>query len=250
MKVAAIYDIHGNLPALEAVLDEIREAGVELLVVGGDLLPGPMAREALDRLLHLDIPVQFIHGNGEIDALAELQGNGATRVSEQFREVVHWSARQLTPDQVSLIASWPRTLSIEVEEIGPVLFCHATPRDENEIFTRITPEEHLLPIFESLGESLVVCGHTHMQFDRMIGVTRVINAGSVGMAFGASSAHWLLLGPAVEFRRTSYDVMAASKRIERTGYPRAGDFIEHYLLDPPTEERMLEVFERATRREH
>jgi putative phosphoesterase len=186
MRVAAIYDIHGNLPALEAVLLDIRQAEVEMVVVGGDLVPGPMPRETLACLLDLDIPVRFIQGNCEIDALAEMAGTGASRVPEQYREIVRWSAQQLYPEYEQLLAGWSKTLRIEISGLGEVLFCHATPRDDNEIFTRLTSEERLLPIFEGLNVSMVVCGHTHMQFDRMIGSVRVVNAGSVGMPFGES----------------------------------------------------------------
>ena len=65
MPVAALYDIHGNLPALEAVLEDIVRAGADRVVVGGDVVPGPMPRETLVRLLELDLPFQFIVGNGE-----------------------------------------------------------------------------------------------------------------------------------------------------------------------------------------
>src|ERR1700738_4295314 len=96
MQVAAIYDIHGNLPALEAVLQDIRQADVNQIVVGGDVVPGTMPLETSDCLLGLDVPVQFIQGNGEVDVLAELAGMEVSRVPEQFREVVRWSARQLS----------------------------------------------------------------------------------------------------------------------------------------------------------
>jgi predicted phosphodiesterase len=69
MQVAAIYDIHGNLPALEAVLQEIRQAEIDHVVVGGDVLPGPMPRETLEYLLALEIPAQYIFGNGEVAVL-------------------------------------------------------------------------------------------------------------------------------------------------------------------------------------
>jgi predicted phosphodiesterase len=126
-----------------------------------------------------------------------------------------------------------------------VLFCHATPRDDNEIFTRLTPEERLLPVFEKLDVSLVVCGHTHMQFDRRVGKTRVVNAGSVGMPFGEPGADWLLLDEDVRLQHTTYDLAKAAERIRKTGYPRAQEFAENHVLDPPTEERMIEVFARA-----
>jgi hypothetical protein len=99
------------------------------------------------------------------------------------------------------MVSW-LSLRVEIDDLGPVLFCHATPRDDNEIFTRLTPEEILLPIFEGQDARLIVCGHTHMQFDRMIGKVRVLNAGSVGMPFGEPGAYWLLLEPDVQLQHT------------------------------------------------
>jgi predicted phosphodiesterase len=245
MRVAAVYDIHGNLPALEAVLLDIRQAQVEMVVMGGDMVPGPFVRESLERLLNLDIPVRFIQGNGEVDALSEMAGRSADRVPEQFREIVRWSARELYPEYEELLSGWPKTLRLEIEGLGAVLFCHATPRDDNEIFTRLTPEECLLPIFEGLGASLVVCGHTHMQFDRRIGSTRVVNAGSLGMPFGEPGADWLLLDSDVHLRHTSYDLAEAAERIRKTNYPQAEDFAANYILQPPLAETMLEVFTRA-----
>ena len=245
MRVAAIYDIHGNLPALEAVLRAVHKAQVQLVVVGGDVVPGPMVRETLSCLVNFNIPVRFIQGNGEIDVLAEMSGTGATRVPEQFREVVRWSAQQLYPDYEHLLAGWTKTLRLEIGGLGAVLFCHATPRDDNEIFTRLTPEECLLPIFEGLNAAMVVCGHTHMQFDRMIGNTRVVNAGSVGMPFGEAGADWLLLEPEVQLQHTSYDFAKAAERIRRTSYPQADVFAAKYVLQPPSQGQMLEVFTRA-----
>lgn len=246
MRIAAIYDVHGNLPALEAVLSDVRRAEAELVVVGGDIVPGPMPRETLELLLNFDVPVQFIQGNGEIDALAEMSGAGAARVPEQFREIVRWSAHELYPEYERTLANWDKTLRIETDgELGAVLFCHATPRDDNEIFTRLTPEETLLPIFETLDAATVVCGHTHMQFDRTIGGVRVVNAGSVGMPFGAAGADWLLLDSGVQLRHTNYDFANAARRICETDYPQAKEFAANYVLQPPTEEQMLAVFARA-----
>ena len=189
-RVAALYDIHGNLPALEAVVDEVRQAGVDSVVVGGDVLPGPMARESLELLRSLDVPVQFIHGNGDREALALLDGE-PTSVPELFRESVRWSAEQLLPGQQRLVASWPSTVRLDISGMGAVLFCHATPRNDTEIFTRLTADDRLLPVFGDLDAALVVCGHTHMQFDRMLGRLRIVNAGSVGMPFGEAGADWL-----------------------------------------------------------
>ena len=175
-------------------------------------------------LLDLDIPVEFIRGNGEAAALAHLAGTDAGTLPEQAREAVRWSAKQLPPEDERLLASWPATLRIEIPGLGDVLFCHATPRSDTEIFTRLTPEERLFPVFEGLDVSVIVCGHTHMQFDRTIGRIRVVNAGSVGMPFGEPGAYWLLLGPDVQLRRTPYDLAKAAERIRDTNYPQARDF--------------------------
>jgi len=245
MRIAALYDIHGNLPALETVLQEVHGADVGLVIVGGDVVPGPMSLEVLECLLNLDLPVQFIKGNCEIDALAEMTGTSAVRVPEAVREIMKWSAEQIFPVYEQLVAGWAKTLSFEIDRVGKVLFCHATPRDDNEIFTRLTPKESLLPIFKSLDVDLVVCGHTHMQFDRMIGNIRVVNAGSVGMPFGEPGADWLLLDGEVKLQHTTYDLKKAAERIRKTKYPQAQEFATNHVLRPPSEKQMLEAFSRA-----
>jgi diadenosine tetraphosphatase ApaH/serine/threonine PP2A family protein phosphatase len=245
MSVAAIYDIHGNFPALAAVVEAIRLAGADRLVVGGDVVPGPMPCETLACLLDLDIPVQFIQGNGEVAVLAQMTGADPGALPEQAREAVRWTAQQLTPEHQRLLASWPKLLRLKIDGLGAVVFCHATPRNENECFTRLTSEERLLPIFQGLDAPLVVCGHTHMQFDRTVGRVRVVNAGSVGMPFGDPGADWLLLGPGVQLRHTPYDLAKAAERIRETTYPQAQGFAERSVLRPPSEGEMLEVFARA-----
>jgi putative phosphoesterase len=242
MRVAAIYDIHGNLPALEAVIDEIRQSRVDQIVVGGDVVPGPMPRESILRLLELDLPVKFIHGNGDRVVLAQMKGAESSEVPGQFREVIRWNAEQLRIEHESLIKSWPKTLQIEIPGLGKVLFCHATPRDDNEVFTRLTPKNRLLEVFERVNADLIVCGHTHMQFDLTIGKVRVVNAGSVGMPFGKPGAYWLLLGPTVGLRHTPYDLATAAARIRQTGYPQAENFAARHVLQPPSEQEMLEAF--------
>jgi putative phosphoesterase len=245
MRVAAIYDIHGNLPALEAVLQEFHQAEVDCVVVGGDVVPGPMPRETLACLLSLDIPVQFIQGNGEVAVLAQMSGMDPGPLPAQALEAVRWNAQQLTPEHQRLLASWPKTLQLNIDGLGRVLFCHATPRNENECFTRLTPEDRLLPIFQGLDVSLVVCGHTHMQFDRSIGGVRVVNAGSVGMPFGEPGADWLLLGPRVQLQHTDHDLAKAAARIRGTSYPQAEEFAARYVLQPPSAEAMLQAFAKA-----
>ena len=245
MRVAAIYDIHGNLPALEAVLEEIRRESVDRIVVGGDVFPGPMARESLECLLRLEIPVLFIHGNGDRAVRERMGGSEAAHLPEQAREVIRWNAHQLDRGHELLLAGWPPALRLTIGDLGEVLFCHATPRNDTEIFTRLTDEDRLRAVFAGVSEALVVCGHTHMQFDRPIGTIRAVNAGSVGMPFGEPGAYWLLLGPGLELRHTPYDLEAAAARIRATDYPRANEFAERHVLHPPSEEEILERYSSA-----
>ncbi|MGH7474939.1 MAG: metallophosphoesterase family protein [Longimicrobiales bacterium] len=245
MRVAALYDIHGNLPALEAVVPEIRRLGVDQILVGGDVLPGPMPRETLLYLRNLDIPTLFIHGNGESAVLDCLAGGSMGGLPEPAQEAVRWVAGQLDAEEKRRLAHWPTTLRFEIGGLGEVLFCHATPRSDTEIFTRLTPEKRLLRVFDELDVHLVVCGHTHMQFDRVIGRVRVVNAGSVGMPFGEPGAAWLLLGPDLQLRHTAYDQRTAAERIRDTDYPQAQEFAARSVLQPPSEEEMLHVFSKA-----
>jgi putative phosphoesterase len=245
MRIAAIYDIHGNLPALEAVVADIRRERVDRIVVGGDVVPGPMPRETIDYLRQVDIPVSFIRGNGDREVLARINGIETGAVPEQFREAMQWNAAQLRPDDVALLESWPPTLRLAIEPLGDVLFCHATPRNDTDIFTRLTPDDRLLPIFAATGARVVVCGHTHMPFDRSVGEVRIVNAGSVGMPFGEPGAYWLVLGPGVQPRHTSYDLTRASERIRATAYPGAAEFAQRNVLRPPSEAEILAAYARV-----
>ncbi len=248
MRVAAIYDIHANLPALEAVLEEIRQEAVDHVVVGGDVLPGPMPVESLACLMALEVPTSFIVGNGDREVLAVMAGVETPwyrDAKEAWREPVQWTANQLGSVEQRILEGWQATVHHEVAGLGKVLFCHATPRNDWECFTNATSERLLEPIFESVVEPVVVCGHTHMQFDRMVGRVRVVNSGSVGMPYGERGACWLLLDAGVHHRRSHYDPAGAARRIRATNYPQAEDFVSQCIFDPPPEQQMIELFSRA-----
>jgi putative phosphoesterase len=247
--VAVLSDIHGNLPALEAVLEEVRAAHVDGIIVPGDLYPGPMPADTMTTLLEFGLPLQFIYGNGDREVLARVNGVDTEwyrKAPEQWRAPIRWTAEQLPREHAQMLASWPPTRRIDVPGVGSVFVCHATPRNEDDIFTRLTPEDRLMPLFAGLDAALVLCGHTHMTFDRRIGGVRVVNAGSVGMPFGEPGADWVLLGPDVQFRHTAYDRSRAAERIRATSYPGADEFASSYVLEPPTEAAMLEAFTSAT----
>jgi len=244
MRIAALYDIHGNLPALEAVLRDVREAGADLVVSGGDVVPGPMPREVLASLLNLDIPVQFIRGNGDREVLAVRAGATTGGFPQSVLAEMQWCADQIDDESARVMTDWAPTVRLQTPA-GATLFCHSTPRNDTEIFTRDTAAERLLPIFAAARADIVVCGHTHMQFERGVGETRVVNAGSVGMPFQTpTGAYWLLLGSDVELRFTPYDLEAAAKRIRATDYPQAEQFAEKSVLHPPSEQGMLELYSR------
>jgi predicted phosphodiesterase len=242
MPLAVLYDIHGNLPALEAVIAEVRRDGIDRIVFGGDIVPGPMPRETIDYLRALDIGADYIRGNGDREILERLRGQETSAVPEAFRESMRWNARQLGPDDERWIAAWPLTLRLDVPSLGPVLFCHATPHSDTPIFTRDTADERVSELLQGIDAPLIVCGHTHMQFDRCVGATRIVNAGSVGMPFGSPGAYWLSLGPDVRLRRTQYDLTAAAERIRKSAYPQAEMFAAQNVLQPPSEAQMLAAF--------
>ena len=248
-RVAALFDIHANLPALEAVLEEVRREKVDEIVIGGDVLPGPMPRETMACLANLNIPARFIMGNGDREVLAWMDGTETDwyrNAQEAWREPVSWTARQLGADDRLAIAAWPATYRVDLGALGQVLFFHATPRNDTDIFTRLTPEEALVPVFRNVDTPLVVCGHTHMQFERQIRNVRVVNAGSVGMPFGEPGSDWLLLGPGLELRHTLYDLENAAQRVRKTSYPQADAFAANNVLKPPSKAKMLEAFSKAS----
>ncbi len=148
LRVAALYDIHGNLPALEAVLHDVQQAGVDQVVVGGDVVPGPMPRETVTALLNLDVPALFITGNGEREVLAMLAGVDTGNVPEQYRGTIRWAGQELTPEQARILGDWPQTVQLGIPGLGDVLFCHATPRDDNEVFTRLRGGESIARAIE------------------------------------------------------------------------------------------------------
>lgn len=238
MKIAAIYDVHGNLPALEAVLGEVSREDVDLVLFGGDIVPGPMPSECLELLASQKTPLRCLRGNCENEILGVADERETGRVPEKFMHVMRWSAQQLRKSQLEWIRSWPDTINI-----GDVLFCHATPRDDNEVFLKTTDENALLPVFENCP-GLVVCGHTHMQFDRHIGKSRVVNAGSVGSPYGDPGAYWALINDDVELRKTDYDLEAAAKEIRETEYPMAEEFARESVLSPASEDTMIAAFEK------
>jgi predicted phosphodiesterase len=241
MRVAALYDVHGNLPALEAVLAEVEAAEVDRVVVGGDIAIGPLPHASLERLLALGEQAVFLRGNGDREIAADPPAAGTGLWVERTR----WSAQQLERGARAWLAALPDTQTVAVDGLGNVLFCHGSPRSDEEILTRISPEERVAEALAGVEEAVVVCGHTHVQFDRQVAGRRLVNAGSVGMPYEAQpGAYWALLGPEVELRRTEYDLEAAAAAIRATGFPGADELAAANVLTVPSAEEATEQFER------
>lgn len=241
MRVAALYDIHGNLPALEAVLNDVRRADADCLVIGGDAVAGPMPAETLQLLQSIEIPTHFIVGNGEADMLRYLETGNAGGMTARADAFAAWTATQLNAQQQQFLATWLETITLHVNGLGEVLFCHATPTSNTHVFTNKTALEKVMPVVAGLTVKTMVCGHTHMQFDREVGGVHIINAGSVGMPFAATGAHWLLLDETAEFMRTDYDFLKAAERIRQTDYSDAEDFAAGNVMSVPTREKAFEM---------
>ena len=232
--VAALYDVHGNLPALEAVLDELAPLDVDLVVVGGDVALGPMPRETLERVRTLGESVRFVRGNADREAAEGSSEHGGA-----------WVAERLTAEERDFLGRLPLTEEVDVEGLGRVLFCHATPRSDEEIITRGTPEDRLREALAGVEADVVVCGHVHVRYDRTVAGKRVVNPGSVGLPYeGEPGAYWALLGPAVLLRRTEYDVGRAVEAIRATGFPGAEEMFAETLLTPPRPDEVTKYFER------
>ena len=247
VRVAALYDIHANLPALEAVLREVEMAGADRIVVGGDAATGAMNPETLDALMALGDRALFVRGNADRWTVEVYDDPASVSPQEEHpgKRAAAWAAAQIGQVQRDFLASFAPTVELEVEGLGRTLFCHGSPRSDDEAITAVTPEDRLNRLLDGVEASTVVCGHTHVQFDRRVGHRRVVNAGSVGMPYqGRPGAYWLLLGPEVDLRRTEYDLQAAIEQLRAVGWPGLDEFLEQSFLDPLDPGWVSDFFER------
>jgi predicted phosphodiesterase len=221
--VAALYDIHGNLPALEAVLAELGADPPEAVVIGGDVASGPMPVGVLERLRALPWPVHWLRGNADRALVMGFDGTLPPELLEQpLYSADAWTSRFISRADRDWLDGLPPLIRLAVDGLGEVLFCHATPRSDEERVSVFASEERLARILAQDTAPLVVAGHTHRQFDRAVGGRRMVNAGSIGRPYEHEpGAYWLRLGPAVQLRRTAYDVAAATETFRALDYPLA-----------------------------
>lgn len=250
MRIAALYDIHGNITALTAVLHEIAGEQVDAVVIGGDVAWGPHPRAVIECLTELDVPATFIRGNADREVSEGIVSGvrGDSSDPDVFLQITDWCRQQLSELQRNWVGSQSLTATLVAESLGEILFCHGSPRSDEEIITTATPEKRFLQALSGVPEVTVVCGHTHMQFDRTVQGRRLVNAGSVGMPYeGRQGAYWALLGPDVEFRRTAYDIEGAATRMRASGCPHVEEVFVDTIINPPGRSDTIRHFEeRAT----
>jgi putative phosphoesterase len=225
VRAAALYDVHGNLPALEAVLAELDRDPPDLIVFGGDVAAGPFPRETIERLLELPA-ARFVQGNADRVMVEIFDGRRAV----EGGLIDEWAVEQLDRPHRDFLASFEKTVTA-----AGALFCHATPHDDEPIFTRASPAGRVRALLGDVDERLVVCGHTHMQFDRDVDGIRVVNAGSVGLPYGTTEACWAVVTDGeVELRGTRYD----RETLRRSVYAKVDAFLEEH-----SEQEAIEFFE-------
>ena len=232
MRVAVLSDVHGNLPALEAVLAELEREDVDLVVSGGDVAMGPMPAGVVDALRAVDRDVLWVLGNADREA-----------GPPQYEVHTRWVVERLGPERRAFLKAASPTVRVTVDGLGDVLCCHGSPRSDEEILTKVSPEPRIAAAVAGVEEDVIVHGHTHIQYDRQIAGRRLVCAGSVGAPYeGRPGAFWALLGPDVELRRTEYDVDGAAAAIRATGYPGAEEHAG-WLLEPADPHETSSFFE-------
>lgn len=241
--VAVLSDIHGVLPALERVLAEPAVAGAELVVVTGDHTWGPQPTEVLDRLAALGERAVLVRGNADRELLEMSRGVDVGLADDPLSV---WGATRLRAEHQQLLDAMPDQVTIEIEGFGPVRFCHATPRNDEEVVLVDSRLERWAEVLANLpGEvRTVVCGHTHMPFLRLVDGRLVVNPGSVGLPYGRPGAHWAILsGGTVSMGRTLIDPdVLARELIAQSGLPGVGQWVEANLREPAGDVEALTAF--------
>jgi putative phosphoesterase len=238
-RVAVLADVHGNATALEAVLREVEREAPDLVVHCGDLTWGPLPLETLDLLEPWRHRLRCVRGNAD-RAVVEF----AADPDSERKPREDWMIRVHGLRGRDVLATFPEQVAATVDGLGAVLFCHGSPRSDEELITSATPLERLAEALDGVEADVVVTAHTHVRYEREILGRRLLNPGSVGMPYeGVPGAYWALLGPDVDFRRTEYDLEEATARYRATDDPLAEEMVET-LLSPPTPAEVIEHAER------
>lgn len=240
--VAVLSDVHGVLPVLDAVLAEPDVAAADRVVVTGDHAAGPQPVEVLDRLRALGDRALLVRGNADRELVTPARG-GTADVPDP---VAAWAAARLRPDDVALLAALPYPAELTVRGFGRVVFCHATPRDDEEVVLVDSSLERWAEVLGGLDADVttVVLGHTHMPFVRLVDRRLCVNPGSVGMPYGRAGGSWALLRDGqVELRHTPVDVEAAVAAVTAgSTYPDAAAWAREYVTSANSDADALRAF--------
>jgi putative phosphoesterase len=230
MRLGLISDVHGNLLALDAVLDELNDSGIDRLVCLGDLAAGPEPRATIERLRELDCPV--VLGNWDtwlLEGVPTLE----LEVGPKLRDQGHWSAAQLSEEDKEFLQGLPPQLELELD--GTKVLCvHGSPRSMHEDIHATTSDAELAQMFNGNRPAVLAAGHTHVQLARLHGTTLIVNPGSVGLPFNSWPPNGALrMSPwaeyailtvedgciSTELRRALYDVSALIELARESGMP-------------------------------
>lgn len=233
MRVAALADVHGNAPALEAVLAEVANEEVDAIVFCGDLTWGPLPRETLELVDAISVPAHFVRGNADRSVGIALEGRGL------------WMADQHDDRARAFLQSFADHVTVDVDGLGPTRFVHGSPRSDEECVTERTPVERVREFTAGVDERVVVTAHVHVSYDRLVDDVRLLSPGSVGMPYeDGPGAYWALLGPEVEQRRTEYDLERAIELYRASGLPDVEQIVD-ITVSPPGREEVIAHAERV-----
>lgn len=234
-KIAILADIHGNLPALEAVLAKIDAEGIERIVCLGDVATlGPQPREVIARVRALGCPV--VMGNTDAILLA-LQRDGSTMGNDWSNEAFdQWCANQLTDDDLAYLRAFQPTTSLTLDGDVTLLCYHGSPRSYDDRITAETPDAALHEMLGAIPAHIYIGGHTHQQMLRRHRDALVLNPGTVGFVKDAIMPATPIRNPSwaeyaviacddgqldVSLRRVPFDLDALFAAFDASGIPRA-----------------------------
>jgi predicted phosphodiesterase len=232
MQVALIADIHGNVPALDAVLGELGRNGADRVLCLGDVGYGPQPGETLERLEALGCPV--IMGNWDASFLGRTPSLDG-ELESILLALGAWSKEQLSKEHLDYVRSFRESVEVPLGDGAALLAFHGSPRSYEDAILATTPDEELDRMFDGRRATVFASAHTHFQLFRRFEESVVVNPGSVGLPFRRQTEGVMRIAPwaeygvvlyeqgrlAVELRRTAYDVDRLIRIIRESGMPNA-----------------------------